>query len=123
LALVAVWLWAWTAFAYTNDLPRQMFMHQRLGFTTGPALLLLADAYRPALALALVVAIASCWVRRLRVLGGAGLIIVPAILLMGLYLQMGLSVRQVQVMSDEKQALVNQRAARAEPVAAPDPTN
>ncbi len=105
LILVTAWLWGWTLFAYTFDLPRQVFMQQRLGFSTGPTLRLLADGYLWALAAALAVAVVSWRVRRLRVAGTAGLVVVPAILLMGLYLQMGLSPGQVQAMTADRQAV------------------
>ena len=108
LGLVIAWLWAWTLFAYTFDLPRQIFTLQNLGMQTKQLLRLLADWHLWALATALLVAVASWRVRRLRVVGVAGLVAVPAVLLMGLYLQMGLSVREVRLMTADWKAVAEQ---------------
>jgi hypothetical protein len=96
LALTTTWLWAWALFPYANDLPRQIFMQQRMGFSTGLSLRLLYDWHLWAMAAAILLAAASWRVRRLRIAGAAGMVAVPAVLLMGLYLQMGLSVGEVE---------------------------
>lgn len=120
LATIA-WLWWWTLFAYFIDLPRQIYLEQRLG-VRGVGEQLLFEHHLWLMAGALVFAVVCWFIRPLRVLGAMGLIAVPAILLMGLYMQMGLRPDQTTALSKfiqdahEKMGTATQTAPAQQPV-------
>ena len=97
MALVTIWLWTWTFYAFNQDLPRHFYMLQKLVMSRGQTLQLLSDIYLWSMFAALTVAVISWRVRRLRSAGMAGLVVVPAILLMSLYVHMGLTPGQVDL--------------------------
>ncbi|MGL6073923.1 MAG: hypothetical protein ACRC8S_07165 [Fimbriiglobus sp.] len=111
LVLIIAWLWGWTIIGYAFDFPRQKYTNDRLAIPTNQILLFFGSSSLYIFAIASHIVALTLAFRRLRVIGSMLLVVVPAVMLMVLYFNMGL-----------RPAVINQlTAAAAAAAAAPPP--